>query len=111
MANFFDYPGDFILLSGDSAQNLESPRLSGRVDSTAVGSVMIIGLSIKGCLHSKKTSLMRGNKADQSGGLGCGDFKGSMPILAEPSFPLLTQEDERRLCLQGVTWCPIMANC
>ena len=33
-----DYPGDFILLSGDReimVQNLESPRLSGRVDSTS----------------------------------------------------------------------------
>ena len=37
-ANFGDYPGDFILLSGDReirSKSLESPGLSRRVDSTA----------------------------------------------------------------------------
>ena len=35
LANFSDYPGDFRLQSGDSemVQNLDSPRLSVRVDS------------------------------------------------------------------------------
>ena len=37
MANFDNYPGDFILViwrPGDMVQNLESPGLSRRVDST-----------------------------------------------------------------------------
>ena len=41
-------------LSGDTVQNLESPWLSGRVDSSVVGSVVIIGLSVRGCLALKK---------------------------------------------------------
>ena len=38
MANFGDYLGDYrhlIWRQGDKVQNLESPKLSGRVDSTA----------------------------------------------------------------------------
>ena len=37
MVNFDNYPGDFILViwrPGDTVQNLESPGLSRRVDST-----------------------------------------------------------------------------
>ena len=39
MANFSDYPGDnqtLIWRLGETVQNLESPRLSGRVDSPGI---------------------------------------------------------------------------
>ena len=39
MTSFIDYPGDFrlqIWRLGNTVQNLESPRLSGRVDSPEV---------------------------------------------------------------------------
>ena len=44
-------------LSGDTVQNLESPLLSGRVDSSAVGSVVIIGLSVRSCLALKNKTV------------------------------------------------------
>ena len=80
-------------LSGDTVQNLESPWLSRGVDSSAVGSVMIIGLSLKGCLHLKNQFDER--KQDW--------LVQKFRLLAEHQLLLLTKEIKRRLCSQGVT--------
>ena len=42
MANFGDYSGDFWR-PGDSVQNLDSPELSGRVDSAAKHRICVPG--------------------------------------------------------------------
>ena len=81
-------------LSGDTVQNLESPWLSGRVDSSAVGSVVIIGLSVRGCLALKKKQFDE-RKQDW--------LVQKFGLWAEHQLLLLTQEIKRRLCLQGVT--------
>ena len=69
--------------------------------SRCVQTLVTVGLSINGC-YTQTTSFMIGNKIDKSRSSGNDDFAFAV-ILEQPSFLLLSEDNKKRLCLQGST--------